>query len=147
MTDIPDETQADDGSERSKDDSNRDYPLEFDLPEHSLFDEEDYQKLCQVVSRQICSDILHALQKNERLSANEISDVVDKEPNDIYSYLDPLTQTALIRKRREMRSGTNKPYSYYTLTSLGEVILKEGLADGVQKLAAQEHEIEDRYST
>lgn len=146
MTNTADETQADGGSDRPEDGGDWEQLPELDLPEKSLFIEEDYQEMCRVASHPVCSEILHVLQEEERLSVDEISAHVDEEATDLHSYLSLLKQVALVRNRREMRSGTDKPYSYYTLTSLGEVILLEGLTDGVQKLAAQEYEIEDRYS-
>lgn len=87
---------------------------------------------------------MHVLQEHKRLSVNEISNIVDKETTDLHGYLRQFKQTALIRNQHGPRSGTNKPY--YTLTSLGEVVLVEGLADGVEKLAAQKRDIQDRYS-
>jgi len=42
--------------------------------------------------------------------------------------------------------GTKETYSYYELTDLVHVILTEGLATGVQQLAAEEATISEKYS-
>lgn len=150
MTDTPNKTRPDGGLELSKrrDDPDGDDKPDFDLdiPEDSLFTEEDYYKMYRVASQPLRLKIMRALHENERLSTSEISDIVGKKANDLHYHLRQLKQSALVRNQREPRSGTNEPYSYYTLTSLGKIVLTEGLESGVQKLAAREHAIQDYYS-
>lgn len=147
MTDTPNEMRPDGGLERPDDPGGDDTPnLELNLPEDSLFTEEDYYKMYRVASQPLRSKIMRALHEYGRLSTSEISDIVDKDANDLHYHLRQLKQSALVRNQREPRSGTDKPYSYYTLTSLGKTVLTDGLESGVQKLAAQEHDIQDYYS-
>jgi DNA-binding transcriptional ArsR family regulator len=149
--DTPNETRPDGGlklPKRPEDGSDGDDEPSFDLdlPEDSIFTEEDYYKMYRVASHPLRSKIMRALREYERLSTSEISDIVNKDANDLHYHLRQLKQTALVRNQREPRSGTDEPYSYYTLTSLGKIVLTEGLETGVQKLATQEHEIQDHYS-
>ncbi|WP_255191916.1 winged helix-turn-helix domain-containing protein [Natronobeatus ordinarius] len=151
MTETPPETLPDGGlafPERQNDDSNGDDrpPFDLDLPEDSLFTEEDYYKMYRIAADPLRSKIMRALSVHERLSTGQISKLVDRDANDLHYHLRQLKQTALIRNQREPRSGTTEPYSYYTLTPLGETVLTEGLEDGVKKLAAQEREIREHFS-
>lgn len=120
--------------------------FELDLPEESIFTEADYYEMYQAAAQPLRHKILQALREVGRLSTSEISEAVDREANDLHYHLRKLKRTALVRNHREPRSGTEKEYSYYTLTPLGEIVLDEGLETGVQKLAAQEHQIQDHYS-
>lgn len=148
--DTPNEPQADGGlelPERHDDPDGEDTPnFDLDLPEDSIFTEEDYYEMYRVASQPLRAKIMRALREYERLSTSEISDIVDRDANDLHYHLRRLKRTALVRNQREPRSGTSEPYSYYTLTALGEIVLTEGLESGVQKLATQEHDIRDHYS-
>lgn len=152
MTDTPNEPRPDGGLElpehpEDDDPDGDDQPnFELDLPEDSIFSEDDYYKMYRVASQPLRLKIMRALQEQGRLSTSEISAIVNKDANDLHYHLRQLKQTALIRNQREPRSGTDEPYSYYTLTPLGAIVLTEGLESGVQKLAAQEHNIQDHYS-
>lgn len=150
MTDTPNDPRSDGGlelPERPDDPDGDDKPnFELDLPEDSIFTEDDYYKMYRVAAQPLRLKIMQALREYERLSTSEISDIVEKDANDLHYHLRQLKKTALVRNQREPRSGTDEPYSYYRLTPLGNIVLTEGLESGVQKLAAQEHDIQDHYS-
>lgn len=119
--------------------------FDLDIPKDCIFTEDDYYDIYRVASHGLRLKIMRTLRESERLSASEISNIVNKEVNDLHYHLRQLKRTALIRNQRDPLSGTANPYSYYTLTTLGDIILTEGIADGVQK-PAQERDTLDHYS-
>lgn len=119
--------------------------LAIDFPDDSLFTLEEYLEMYSVASSPPAFRILHALSEHDRLSESELSDLLDREGNELHYYLRKLKRSALVRNRRDPNTGTEEPYSYYALTDLGETVLTCGLKEGIEKLASEEAEISDRY--
>lgn len=120
--------------------------LAIELPEESLFTLDDYLDMYRVASTRPGFAILTLLQTEERLSTSELSQALDRESNKLHYHLRKLKDAALIRNRRDPNTGTEDVYSYYILTNLGHTILTHGVKTGVEKLAAEEHEIQERYA-
>ncbi|MFC4989380.1 MarR family transcriptional regulator [Saliphagus infecundisoli] len=141
-------TRSDGGVLRkdSSHDGDDDTPtLEIDLPEDSLFTVEDYLEMYDVASSEPAFRILCTLSEEQRLSASELASALDREGNELHYYLRKLKRSALIANRRDPNTGTEDPYSYYTLTDLGQTVLTHGLKTGIEKLAADEATIHDTY--
>jgi DNA-binding MarR family transcriptional regulator len=148
MTESPD-TRPDGGVLRDpsdEDDENREISLDIDFPDDTLFTLEEYLEMYRVASSEPAFSVLTALSQEERLSAKELSMLLDREGNDLHYHLRKLKRAALIRNRRDPNTGTEKPYSYYTLTELGHTVLTEGLETGIRKLAEKEATISEKYS-
>jgi len=120
--------------------------LAIELPEESLFTLDDYLNMYRVASTRPGFTILTLLQAEERLSTSELSQALDRESNKLHYHLRKLKDAALIRNRRDPNTGTEDVYSYYMLTDLGHTVLTHGVKTGVEKLAAEEHEIQERYA-
>lgn len=148
MTDQP-TTRSDGGVLRETGDGHQDGErksiLDIDLPEDSLFTLDDYLEMYDVASSKPAFSILCALSEEQRLSAGELSEILEREGNELHYYLRKLKRSALIRNRRDPNTGTEDPYSYYTLTDLGQTVLTHGLKTGIEKLAAEEAKIDDTY--
>lgn len=127
-------------------DSDEGQGLDIELPDDSLFTLEEYLEMYSVASSEPAFMILTALDGEERLSESELSEMLDREGNELHYYLRKLKRSALIRNRRDPNTGTEEPYSYYTLTHLGEIVLEYGLKEGIEKLAEEEAEIGEVYS-
>ncbi|MDJ1434511.1 helix-turn-helix domain-containing protein [Halostagnicola sp. A-GB9-2] len=141
------DTRADGGVLRDQDGGSHETNslLGVDLPEDSLFTLEEYLEMYDVASSEPAFSILCALSEEERLSAGELSEALDRDGNELHYHLRKLKRTALIRNRRDPNTGTEDPYSYYALTDLGETVLTHGVKAGVEKLAAEEATISDKY--
>lgn len=133
------ETDAGDGDDREE------FPFDVDLPEDSLFTLEDYLEMYKTASSKPAFAILQALSEEGKLSASELEMLLDREDNNLHYYLRKLKRSALVRNRRDPNTGTEETYSYYELTDLGHVVLTEGLATGIEKLAAEEATISEKY--
>ena len=120
--------------------------LAIELPEESLFTLDDYLDMYRVAATRPGFAILTLLQAEERLSTSELSQALDRESNKLHYHLRKLKDAALIRNRRDPNTGTEDVYSYYMLTDLGHTVLTHGVKTGVEKLAAEEHEIQERYA-
>lgn len=147
MTDHSD-TRPDGGVLRTSDDENdgdEEHSLDVDLPEDSLFTLEEYLEMYDVASSEPAFAILCALSEEGQLSASELSMMLGREGNDLHYYLRKLRRVALVRNRRDPNTGTEEPYSYYTLTDLGHTVMTEGLKTGIEKLAAEEATISEKY--
>lgn len=120
--------------------------LDVNLPEDSLFTLDDYLEMYKVATSKPAFNILRALKAEGKLSTSELETMLDREGNDLHYYLRKLKRSALIRNRRDPNTGTEETYSYYELSDLGHVILTEGLETGVEKLAAEEATITEKYS-
>jgi len=118
----------------------------IELPEESLFTLDDYLKMYNVASTKPGFTILTLLQTEEHLSTSELSQALDRESNKLHYHLRKLKDTALIRNRRDPNTGTEDEYSYYMLTDIGHTVLTHGVKTGVEKLAAEEHEIQEQYA-
>lgn len=138
-------TRADGAVRREGDSGGRSLDLAIDFPDESLFTLEEYLEMYSVASSPPAFRILHALSEHERLSESELSELLDREGNELHYYLRKLKRSALVRNRRDPNTGTEEPYSYYALTDLGETVLTCGLKTGIEKLASEEAEISDRY--
>lgn len=112
-----------------------------ELPEDSLFSLEEYLDMYRVASSEPAFQILYILDDQEKLSARELAETLDRDANNLYYYLRKLKRSALIRNRRNPNTGTEETYSYYELTDLGHIVLSEGLKTGIQKMVAEEHAI------
>jgi DNA-binding MarR family transcriptional regulator len=123
----------------------QEFAIDVELPEDSLFTLEDYLEMYETAASQPAFDVLTALSEEGRLSASEMEMMLDREGNDLHYHLRKLKRSALIKNRRDPNTGTKETYSYYELTDLAHVILTEGLATGVQKLAAEEATISEKY--
>jgi DNA-binding MarR family transcriptional regulator len=134
---------TDEGGDGEGDDE--EFSLAVDLPEDSLFTLDDYLEMYETAASRPAFDILTALSEEGRLSASELEMMLDSEGNDLHYHLRKLKRSALIVNRRDPNTGTKETYSYYELTDLAHVILTEGLATGVQKLAAEEATLSDKY--
>ncbi|GAA0284313.1 helix-turn-helix domain-containing protein [Halobacterium noricense] len=140
-------TRADGGVLRDddgRDGDQRDAP-DVDLPEDSILTREEYLEMYDVASGEPAFSILTALSEVERLSTGELADLLDREGNDLHYHLRKLKRTGLVRNRRDPNTGTEQPYSYYTLTDLGHTVLTYGLKTGIEKLAAEEAAISEQY--
>jgi|GEM_PF-2878565 predicted transcriptional regulator len=120
--------------------------LDIELPEESLFTLDDYLEMYRIASSRPGFAILTLLQTEGRLSTNELSEALNRESNKLHYHLRKLKDTALIRNRRDPNTGTEDVYSYYMLTDLGHTVLTQGVKTGVEKLAAEEHDIQEQYS-
>jgi predicted transcriptional regulator len=116
------------------------------LPEESLFTLDDYLEMYRIASSRPGFAILTLLQTEGRLSTNELSEALNRESNKLHYHLRKLKDTALIRNRRDPNTGNEDVYSYYMLTDLGHTVLTQGVKTGVEKLAAEEHDIQEQYS-
>ncbi|WP_241432766.1 helix-turn-helix domain-containing protein [Natrinema pellirubrum] len=116
------------------------------MPEDSLFTLEEYLEMYSVAASEPAFKILTALSEEDRLSESELSKMLDREGNELHYYLRKLKRSALVRNRRDPNTGTEEPYSYYTLTDLSEIVLEYGLKEGIEKLAKEEADISDTYS-
>lgn len=116
-----------------------------DVPEDSLFTREEYLEMYDVAASEPAFSILCALSETDRLSASELGDLLDREGNDLHYHLRKLQRTGLVRNRRDPNTGTDEPYSYYTLTDIGHTVLTQGVKTGIEKLAAEEATISARY--
>lgn len=135
-----------DGTAIQRDDPVAESPeLAIDFPDESLFTLDEYLEMYHVASSEPAFRILHALSEGGRLSESELSDLLDREGNELHYYLRKLKRSALVLNRRDPNTGTEEPYSYYALTDLGETVLTCGLKEGIEKLAKEEVEISDRY--
>lgn len=120
--------------------------LDIDLPEDSLFTLEEYLEMYDVASSGPAFEILKALREADKLSASELETVLDREGNNLHYYLRKLKRSALVRNRRDPNTGTEETYSYYELTDPGHIVMTEGLETGIEKLAAAEATISQKYS-
>jgi len=120
--------------------------LNIELPNESLFSLDDYLQLYNVGSTRVGFSILTLLETEKRLSTSELSDALDRESNKLHYHLRKLKRTGLIRNRRDPSTGTEDTYSYYMLTELGQTVLTHGVKTGLEKLAAEEYEIQQRYA-
>lgn len=143
----PSDTRSDGGALRGPNDGEdaEGFSPDVDLPEDSLFTLEEYLEVYDVASSEPAFSILCALSEEGRLSASELSMMLDREGNDLHYYLRKLKRSALIRNRRDPNTGTEEPYSYYVLTDLGHTVLTEGLKTGVEKLATEEATVSEKY--
>lgn len=116
------------------------------FPEDSLSSIKDYLEMYTVASKEPAFEILTALSEYDRLSTSELTELTDREGNELHYYLRNLKRKALIKNRRDPNTGTAEPYSYYTLTELGNTVLTHGIETGIKKLAEQEAEIDAKYT-
>ncbi|MFB6270497.1 MAG: winged helix-turn-helix domain-containing protein [Halobacterium sp.] len=116
-----------------------------DVPEDSLFTREEYLEMYDVASAEPAFSILCALSETERLSASELGDLLGRDGNDLHYHLRKLKRTGLVRNRRDPNTGTEQPYSYYVLTDMGHTVLTHGVKAGIEKLAAEEATIREKY--
>jgi len=124
----------------------REQTIDVDLPEDSLFTLEEYLDMYRVAASEPAYQILRALSEEGRLSASELSMLLDREGNELHYHLRKLKRLALVRNRRDPNTGTEETYSYYTLTDLGHTVLTEGLGTGIEQLAREEATISEKYS-
>jgi len=120
--------------------------IDIELPEESLFTLDDYLEMYNVASTKPGFTILTLLQTEEHLSTSELSQALDRESNKLHYHLRKLKDTALIQNRRNPNTGTEDEYSYYMLTDIGHTVLTHGIKTGVEKLVAEEHEIQEQYA-
>lgn len=140
-------TRSDGAAIQQDDDPGEERPdLAIDFPDDSLFTLEEYLEMYSVASSPPAFRILHALSEHDRLSESELSELLDREGNELHYYLRKLKRSALIRNRRDPNTGTEEPYSYYALTDLGKTVLTCGLKAGIEKVAEEEGEISEKYS-
>jgi len=125
--------------------NDQEFSIDVELPNESFFTLEEYLEMYETAASQPAFDILTALGEEGRLSASELEMMLDREGNDLHYHLRKLKRSALIKNRRDPNTGTKETYSYYELTDLAHVILTEGLATGVQKLAAEEATLSEKY--
>ncbi|ELZ91151.1 MarR family winged helix-turn-helix transcriptional regulator [Haloferax sulfurifontis] len=118
----------------------------LDLPENSIFASEDYEKMQEVSSTSLATDILEILEENDRLSQNELVETLNRDADDIHDTLKDMMRVALIKQRRDPNTDRKGTYSYYTLTKPGRTVLREGIDDGVRALIRAEHDAEQKYS-
>jgi DNA-binding MarR family transcriptional regulator len=135
LTENPDDGEGDD----------QEFAIDVELPEDSLFTLEEYLEMYETAASQPAFDIFTAIADEGQLSASELEMMLDREGNDLHYHLRKLKRSALIKNRRDPNTGTKETYSYYELTDLAHVILTEGLATGIQKLAAEEATISEKY--
>lgn len=138
-------TQPDGGVVQEPDAGDEEPSLDLDLPEDSLLTREEYLEMYETAASEPGFTILHALSEEGKLSTSELEMLLDREDNNLHYHLRKLKRCALIRNRRDPNTGTKETYSYYELTDLGHVVLTEGLLTGVQKLAAEERTISEKY--
>lgn len=122
------------------------FEVDVEFPEDSIFTRDEYLEMYHVAADEPAFSILMALQAQDRLSASELAELVDREANGLHYHLRKLKEHALIVNRRKPSSGTEEPYSYYELTDLGHVVLSKGLAEGVRELANREGTFSDQFS-
>ena len=119
--------------------------LSVELPEDSLFDLDDYLRMYQVASKPKQFRILNALAQRSELSTSELSEIVGEKDNALHYPLRTLKDAALIRNRRNPNTGTKETYSYYELTEMGQIVLTEGVQEGIEILVQQEITLEEKY--
>ena len=142
---LPDGGTLRDPDAEEDDDGDEEFSLDVDLPEDSLFTVEDYLEMYKTATSEPAFRILCALSEEGKLGASELGMMLDREDNDLHYYLRKLKRSALIKNRRDPNTGTQETYSYYELTDIGHVVLTEGVATGVEKLAAEEKTISEKY--
>lgn len=128
------------------DDTEDDSVRGVDLPEDSLFTLDEYLDMYKVASSEPAFKILCTLRDESKLSTSELAMLLGREDNDLHYYIRKLKRSGLIRNRRDPNTGTEETYSYYELTDMGHVVLTDGIAAGVQKLACEEATIADNYT-
>lgn len=142
---MPDQSDTHPNGGAIKETDDEEFALDIELPADSLFTPEEYLEMYRVAASEPAFTILTVLSDEGRLSASELSMMLDRKGNELHYHLRKLKRAALIRNRRDPNTGTEEPYSYYTLTDLGHTVLTEGLKTGVEKLAAEEATIADQY--
>lgn len=120
--------------------------FEAAFPEESLLSIDEYLNLYQVASTRPAADILLLLAEHEHLSTSEISAALSREDNSLHYHLRKLKQTGLIRNRRDPNTGTEETYSYYELSEVAQTVLTDGIQNGLEMFAAEEHAFEEKYS-
>lgn len=137
----------DDETDRDHRDGGTAAPEELDvrLPDDSLLTRDEYLEMYRVASSEPAFSVLCALSEAERLSASELSRLLDREGNDLHYHLRKLKRAGLVRNRRDPTTGTEETYSYYTLTGPGQTVLTNGLKRGIEQLAADERTIAESY--
>lgn len=117
-------------------------PPKLDLPETSILTERDYLEMYEVASDEQCYAVLELFGARETLDAQDIEREVGNGGGEC---IDQLVDAGLVQ-RRMTPNKSGGVYEYFAITSLGQTLVEEGVKDGVELLAAREHEFEDRYS-
>ncbi|MFC4249624.1 hypothetical protein ACFOZ7_22275 [Natribaculum luteum] len=116
-----------------------------DLPDDSIFRDEDYVRMYRTLVNDPALDILKTLAKHKRMSIGELAEALDRPHDDLPHNLWNLKRVALIREGKDPNTGREEPYSYYSITDLGRTVLDEGVKEGVRQLAQEEDAIQQRY--
>ncbi len=117
-----------------------------DLPDDSIFGDEDYVRMYRTLANDSALDILKTLGQHKRMSLGELAEALDRPHDDLPHNLWNLKHVALIREGKDPNTGREEPYSYYSITDLGRTVLDEGVKEGVRQLAQGEDAIQQRYS-
>lgn len=122
-----------------------DVSIDAELPEKGLFDREDYLQMYRFASQDVRYDVLNTLSEGDELSASELGEELNRDGNNLHHHLRKLQDVGLVRNRRRNDRDEDGTYSYYTITSLGEVILTHGIKEGIEKLMGDETAIYEQY--
>lgn len=116
-------------------------PPEIDLPETSILTESDYEYMYEVASDEQCYRVLELLGTNGELSREDIA----REVTGGSECVDRLVDAGLVQ-RRIGPDDEGERWTYFVLSSLGEVLVEKGVREGVELLSSREHEYADVYS-
>lgn len=108
--------------------------IELDLPENPIMTAEMYEEMYAVVQDEEMFERLVSL-------SEENKPITDLWTDDRLEEYELLLDTGLAVRR----SGAGEPY--IQITSLGRVIVENGPREGVERLAAQEHEVQKLYGS
>jgi len=115
--------------------------MEIDLPEDSLFHEQDYRQMAALVDDEDAQRVLAALNE-DGLCLDELVDRLPMDARAVSDTLEDLRGVALASMHRRPNRANRR---YHRRTRLGTVVLDKGRS-GVRQLAEEEWDIADQYS-
>ena len=113
------------------------------LPEQSVLQLEEYLAMQNAIGNETRFRILYALKQQGEMSANQLKEALDMQPNNLHYHLDKLCDVGLVQNRKRKTPDSDGLYSYYVASGMGEAILEHGVED----LMRREHEFKERYSS
>jgi predicted ArsR family transcriptional regulator len=111
------------------------------LPEQSVLQLEEYLAMQNAIGNETRFRILYALKQQGEMSANQLKEALDMQPNNLHYHLDKLCDVGLVQNRKRKTPDSDGLYSYYEATGLGAGILEHG----VRELIREEWDALDAY--
>ena len=108
--------------------------------EDPLLDLDAYLDLFEEIAERPRFAILYALKTEGKLSANELSEALDRRENSLHYHLNRLVEAGLVENRKQERPDVDGLYSYYELTGLGA-----DLIDAATEFIGQEKTALEQY--